>query len=345
MTGPSTNHHAHHQVVPFGNGISNARSLASLPQVATDHPHAGANGIIAGSTSVGDLNTSEESSDHPHNRAKPILKKDSKYGSRRELPALGVSGMVMAKTRPSVFEFWENMVHHPAQSAPTAQEPDVNCASRSSMRRVLPSLPGQPSSLTVHTNGSITPASEMVLGSRGEVEGSSNQPSPTCLAGEIDPAYWNHQQPTSLPVTKHDQQIIDDLNRTKKQLAELQNLVSPSFYVLIGTPAPPHYRTMNFYYFLQVHIKQMTNIGVRNFLRYIYNRIHKRPFAGKRDNISMRPAELSDVTPISHHHTGLTPIVFHNEQNPKALRTLSPTNQVDFERSGSVHLIRSLVLV
>jgi hypothetical protein len=118
-----------------------------------------------------------------------------------------------------------------------------NSGSRASMRRVLPPLPGQPQSLTVSTTSNPTPCSSNnsngsgeLLGSRGEVEGSSNQPSPTCVSGEIDPGYWssvrcntNHDEMMSTnttPVKAHHDLLIDDLNRTKKQLAELQNMVS-----------------------------------------------------------------------------------------------------------------------
>lgn len=229
------------QLSPFGT-ISNARSLANLQQhndsmIESPRQHGGA---MATSTSVGDLNTSEEDA----TVRKPILKKDSKYGSRRELPALGVSGVV-SKGRPSIFEFWENMLGSqpdqtgsmtmvPGESScdatTTAVSGETNGGSRSSMRRVLPPLPGQPQSLTVSTN--VSNGTGELLGSRGEVEGSSNQPSPTCVTGEIDPGYWsavrtnNSHDEMSTPIKVHHDLLMDDLNRTKKQLAELQNMVS-----------------------------------------------------------------------------------------------------------------------
>ena len=182
---------------------------------------------MATSTSVGDLNTSEEdATTNAGGSRKPILKKDSKYGSRRELPALGVSGVV-SKGRPSIFEFWENMAGTTATPGDESEDQqrhletaDLN---RSSLRRVLPPLPPQPASLTVttHSNGGTGE-----LGSRGEVEGSSNQPSPTCcVTSEMDDAtgYWTGD---------HHDLLIDDLNRTKKQLAELQNTVIKSFRFL-----------------------------------------------------------------------------------------------------------------
>ena len=60
-----------------------------------------------------------------------ILKKDSKYGSRRELPALGVSGVV-SKSRPSIFDFWESFSHSETISD------EINYKSA---RRLLPPLP------------------------------------------------------------------------------------------------------------------------------------------------------------------------------------------------------------
>ena len=206
------------------------------------------------STTIARLNHPASTRPWPHQhlsviwiRAKKMLpfesrfwKKDSKYGSRRELPALGVSGVV-SKGRPSIFEFWENMLG-PQPDQITSMTPgessdanENNSGSRASMRRVLPPLPGQPQSLTVSTTASNNGPTEL-LGSRGEVEGSSNQPSPTCVTGEIDPGYWsavrsnncNHDElnTTSVKISHHDL-LIDDLNRTKKQLAELQNMVSP----------------------------------------------------------------------------------------------------------------------
>lgn len=240
---------ASQQLSSFGT-ISNARSLANLQSqnnhddsmIESPRNHA----AMATSTSVGDLNTSEEDA----TVRKPILKKDSKYGSRRELPALGVSGVV-SKGRPSIFEFWENMLGpqpDPMSSLTLAggESSDANennSGSRASMRRVLPPLPGQPQSLTVSTAINPTTCSSSsnnsngsgeLLGSRGEVEGSSNQPSPTCVSGEIDPGYWssvrsniNHEEMMSTtPVKAHHDLLMDDLNRTKKQLAELQNMVS-----------------------------------------------------------------------------------------------------------------------
>ena len=251
MNGSAINRDANSQLSPFGT-ISNARSLANLQSqnnhddsmIESPRNHA----AMATSTSVGDLNTSEEDA----TVRKPILKKDSKYGSRRELPALGVSGVV-SKGRPSIFEFWENMLG--PQPDPMSMDMmtmaggessdanENNSGSRASMRRVLPPLPGQPQSLTVSTTSNPTPCSSNnsngsgeLLGSRGEVEGSSNQPSPTCVSGEIDPGYWssvrcntNHDEMMSTnttPVKAHHDLLIDDLNRTKKQLAELQNMVS-----------------------------------------------------------------------------------------------------------------------
>jgi len=278
MTGPSPHYQGNYQQqqIPNFGSLSNARSLASLQQIQSipDHHR---NGNIA-STSVGDLNTSEESTDHMNR--KPILKKDSKYGSRRELPTLGISGMVMSKTRPSVFEFWENMTgQQPSNnnSSCTQEPPESNNNCRSSLRRILPPLPGQPS-LSVHTNnetGITNPhhqSNEMMLGSRGEVEGSSNQPSPTCLAGEMDSSYWNphiqhHHQPASLPIVKNSSttdHLMDDLNRTKKQLAELQNMVSFLFFYPSGG--------IN---------RKSTLIRWENVTNFL-----------------IRPAELSDVTPI-----------------------------------------------
>ena len=249
MTG-TANQINHHEpttspLSPFGT-ISNSRSLANLQQhndSLIESPRQ--QGAMATSTSVGDLNTSEEDA----TVRKPILKKDSKYGSRRELPALGVSGVV-SKGRPSIFEFWENMLGTtqeqqqqqlqqpqdqtgnvtiiPGESGDAAEN---NSGSRASMRRVLPALPGQPQSLTVSTTTTNGPSSE-ILGSRGEVEGSSNQPSPTCVTGEIDPGYWsrsnnnNNISHEETPIKAHHDLLMDDLNRTKKQLAELQNMVS-----------------------------------------------------------------------------------------------------------------------
>ena len=238
MNGAAISREASSQLSQFGT-ISNSRSLANLQQpqhddslIESPRQHA----AVATSTSVGDLNTSEEDA----TVRKPILKKDSKYGSRRELPALGVSGVV-SKGRPSIFEFWENMVG-PQPDQITSMTPgessdanENNSGSRASMRRVLPPLPGQPQSLTVSTTASNNGPTEL-LGSRGEVEGSSNQPSPTCVTGEIDPGYWsavrsnncNHDELNTTPVKiSHHDLLIDDLNRTKKQLAELQNMVSP----------------------------------------------------------------------------------------------------------------------
>lgn len=243
------------QLSQFGT-ISNARSLANLQLTTNNHDDSLIDSprqhtAMATSTSVGDLNTSEEDA----TIRKPILKKDSKYGSRRELPALGVSGVV-SKGRPSIFEFWENMLgpqpEQPSSMIITAGESfdanENNSGSRASMRRVLPPLPGQPQSLTVSTatnnttfNNNSNGAAEL-LGSRGEVEGSSNQPSPTCVSGEIDPGYWsavrgnsNHEEMmmSTTPVKAHHDLLMDDLNRTKKQLAELQNMVSFSFPIAI----------------------------------------------------------------------------------------------------------------
>jgi hypothetical protein len=253
--------------------ISNARSLANLtggnePTSLTDNYRLGP------STSAVDLSSSHDEetnngvrSGQSNARKKPsatiggsvssILKKDSKYGSRRELPALGVSGVV-SKGRPSIFEFWENMQQQPQSQqsddppgtaeppAPSLNETPSDRDLRSSMRRMLPALPATngPSSLTVFTghNGVInhgnhsgaepspaTPVtSSETLGSRGEVEGSSNQPSPTCVANEIDQNYWNavnSSQEKSTAALRVHEMLVDDLNRTKKQLAELHRLV------------------------------------------------------------------------------------------------------------------------
>ncbi|KZS15929.1 Dixin [Daphnia magna] len=248
MNGSTINREIASQLSQFGT-ISNSRSLANLQHhnhddslIESPRQHT----AMATSTSVGDLNTSEEDA----TIRKPILKKDSKYGSRRELPALGVSGVV-SKGRPSIFEFWENMLGpQPDQTGSmiiTAGESsdanENNSGSRASMRRVLPPLPGQPQSLTVSTSTNNTAfnnnssGNAELLGSRGEVEGSSNQPSPTCVSGEIDPGYWsavrgnnNHEEMMSTtPVKAHHDLLMDDLNRTKKQLAELQNMVSFPF--------------------------------------------------------------------------------------------------------------------
>ncbi|XP_057374957.1 dixin-like [Daphnia carinata] len=243
MNGSTINREIASQLSQFGT-ISNARSLANLQHhkhddslIESPRQHA----AMATSTSVGDLNTSEEDA----TVRKPILKKDSKYGSRRELPALGVSGVV-SKGRPSIFEFWENMLgpNQPDQTSSMTIAPgessDVNennSGSRASMRRVLPPLPGQPQSLTVSTTPNNNGPSAELLGSRGEVEGSSNQPSPTCVTGEIDPGYWsavrsnnsNHDEMNTTTVkASHHDLLIDDLNRTKKQLAELQNMLLTS---------------------------------------------------------------------------------------------------------------------
>ena len=252
--------------------LSNARSMANLQSQCSDNHSLMMDGgqqrqqqmQMPSSTSVGDLNTSEEDASGIR---KPILKKDSKYGSRRELPALGVSGVV-SKGRPSIFEFWENMLtnQQPAgDNSMTAVEVAINgdtlenaaaaaACSRSSMRRILPALPNQQSnSLTVYTsngNGggsssssepaSTSTQSDLALGSRGEVEGSSNQPSPTCVASEnIDPNYWNNamnnnnnnnnsiETPAIVKTVNHQHEmLVDELNRAKKQLALLQNMVS-----------------------------------------------------------------------------------------------------------------------
>lgn len=73
--------------------------------------------------------------------------------------------------------------------------------------------------------------SSETLGSRGEVEGSSNQPSPTCVTDEIDQNYWNavnssHDSAKSTAVSRVHEMLVEDLNRTKKQLADLHQLVS-----------------------------------------------------------------------------------------------------------------------
>ena len=304
--------------------ISNARSMANLQQQQQydshyhHHHHQQQQqqqhqqqmaGIIASSTSVGDLNTSEEDASGGMgiaNRCKPILKKDSKYGSRRELPALGVSGVVSKGSRPSIFEFWENMltststtadaatgsgggmsqlqqdsmtadvegtiggnnVHHPDAGAAAGEHGGRSIATASSMRRILPALPNQQSSLTVYTStmggnggggGSAETAIQSLdlstapppLGSRGEVEGSSNQPSPTCLVGEnghLDNPnissgsggggnYWNNNNnndihnPSIVKTVNHQHDmLVEELNRAKKQLAQLQKMVSNFFY-------------------------------------------------------------------------------------------------------------------
>jgi len=269
-------------------------------------------GIIASSTSVGDLNTSEEDASGGMgiaNRCKPILKKDSKYGSRRELPALGVSGVVSKGSRPSIFEFWENMltststtadattgsgggmnqlqqdsmtadvvgtnggnnVHHHDTGAAAGEYGGRSSSTATSMRRILPALPNQQSSLTVYTStmggnggggGGETAIQSLdlstappPLGSRGEVEGSSNQPSPTCLAGEnghldnpnisssssggSSSNYWNNNNndihnPSIVKTVNHQHDmLVEELNRAKKQLAQLQKMVSNLFLLFI----------------------------------------------------------------------------------------------------------------
>ncbi len=134
--------------------------------------------LMASSTSAADLSSSQD--EETRRQVSSILKKDSKYGSRRELPALGVSGVV-SKSRPSIFEFWESLQQQlqPTTSPPpdgttnnaspaalgvagaptTAVSPvqAVDSTSdrdlRSSMRRLLPALPNTNghSSLTVYT--------------------------------------------------------------------------------------------------------------------------------------------------------------------------------------------------
>lgn len=307
----------HQQPSSLGS-ISNARSMANLQQPLQQeydisqhyHPQqqqemrGGGGGIIASSTSIGDLNTSEEDASGMGTASrKPILKKDSKYGSRRELPALGVSGVVSkGSSRPSIFEFWENMLTSTstvnggvgggggagmnqlqqtdsmtaadvdgtigsngndvtAAAAASGEHSRSSAAAATSMRRILPALPNQQSSLTVYTSttggGGGGVGSELVmqsldlgsappLGSRGEVEGSSNQPSPTCLAGEnvlhLDNAnnsiasYWNHnnnnnETPSIVKTVNHQHEmLVDELNRAKKQLAQLQKMVSTSSF-------------------------------------------------------------------------------------------------------------------
>lgn len=220
---------ASHFVSHFGT-ISNARSLANLPHqtdTTLDSPRQHAPMLT--SSSVGDLNTSEEDNGTVR---KPILKKDSKYGSRRELPALGVSGVV-SKGRPSIFEFWENMLGHQAEASGNGTPDSGNDSaensspSRSGNRRVLPQLPSQPTSLTVTTTQSSPGSSDVTLGSRGEVEGSSNQPSPTCGIGETESGYWASLRSANSAGERDDSDLLmDNFSRTKKQLVELQNMVS-----------------------------------------------------------------------------------------------------------------------
>jgi hypothetical protein len=147
-----------------------------------------------------------------------------------------------------------------AAVAAASGEHGRSSAAATSMRRILPALPNQQSSLTVYTStsggGGGGVGSELVmqsldlgsappLGSRGEVEGSSNQPSPTCLAGEnvlhLDNAnnsiasYWNNNNnnnndtPSIVKTVNHQHEmLVDELNRAKKQLAQLQKMVSTS---------------------------------------------------------------------------------------------------------------------
>ena len=211
--------------------ISNARSMANLtvhdPTVEIVHR-------LNPSTSVNELVRSEDP-ETKIDEKENFSRKDPMHSSRRELPALGVSAAV-TKGKPSFFEFWENLGQN--QQELLVDTKNNNEYSRSSMRRVLPPLPisNGPSSLNVYTGNHCSASpnsgnSSEGLGSRGEVEGSSNQPSPTLVTRETAHHYWanvsNQESSQQAPHWKNGDNITNELTLSDMQLAQLHQMVRP----------------------------------------------------------------------------------------------------------------------